>query len=113
MPSLSCRCGNRINLSEIPNKNGYRLLAETLQEELIEAIVRLHMADSGPADFEWGVNGVLGRRMVGPQIYQCTSCGRLAVFRSPGDLTVRQWYKPEESAADSATLLSSLLVEGE
>jgi hypothetical protein len=35
----------------------------------------------------------LGQRMIGPQIDQCTSCGRLAVFRDPSDRLVCQLYK--------------------
>lgn len=40
-------------------------------------------------------------------IYQCISCGRLAVFRNASDRTVAQWYVPE-AATVPPQLLSAL-----
>jgi hypothetical protein len=111
MPVLICLCRATIDVSEIPKDNGYRLLAETLREGVLDAIARLHQAGPGPADFEREVYGELGQRMIGPQIYQCTSCGRLAVFRDRSDRVVRQWYKPENLGDKPPDLLNSLLLD--
>jgi CTP:molybdopterin cytidylyltransferase MocA len=63
MPVLIRLRRARIDVSQIPNDNGYRQLAGTLRERVVDAFAQPYQAGPGPADFEREVYGELGRQI--------------------------------------------------
>lgn len=111
MPKLKCLCGESINLSSIPNPQGFKLIWELLREKLIEDLIAAHNQAASNKDFEDKVYNLLyPRKLEFPQVYECPSCGRLAVFARSSDAKPAFWYQPEkvEKEADS---LRSLVEE--
>ena len=107
MPSVSCLCGNTIRLSETPNPNGYFLRSEEHYERIVEGIVQLRGQEMTQDDFEWSVRRLFWPlEAVAPHVYECTHCGRLAVFARASDREVARWYIPEATLARSKPLAS-------
>jgi hypothetical protein len=108
MPKLKCICGHSINLSEIPNRNGFHLWSESRFDEIIDNASRSVQAASSE-DAAWTTLRRLFLPPIGtpsPHVYQCVSCGRLAVLRHASDLEVAQWYRPENLDSHPALLAS-------
>src|SRR5687767_13386314 len=108
MPKLQCKCGNIIDLSTVPNPAGFELVWEPSKEELTAQLVAIHERASSAAEFERGVSGLLiPNRYPLPYVYECNSCGRLAVMRHPSDIKVTLWYAPD-TLNESRSRLASL-----
>lgn len=108
MPRLKCLCGNSISLSEIPHPAGFALRAESDMDRIVTEIVRLHEHPDDVRDFELEVYRVITPLTTpAPHIYQCTACGRLAVFFHPSSRAAPLWYSPERQE-EPPRLLASL-----
>ena len=105
MPSILCLCGSKIDLSEVPNPNGYHLLSEASLEDLIDSAESLYMRAETEPEVRRGLSRLL-MPLSGPSphIYQCQNCGRLAVLRHPSNDFVLQWYSPEDDGKNHESL---------
>jgi hypothetical protein len=110
MPKLKCLCGNDINLSPVPNDNGYRILWEPRIEVLLEDVLALFETKDSVQDFEKALHDALFRtKPTPPQMYECEKCGRLAIFAHPSDAKPICWYHPERTADTAFTSLHKLI----
>jgi hypothetical protein len=79
-------------------------------EEIEEAISQLYGRVDSADDFRHRVNEILmpAGGVAAPHIYQCPSCGRLAIFARACDNDVVQWYAPDthEEAGPPSRLAS-------
>jgi hypothetical protein len=100
MPRLTCPCGESIDLSPLPNPLGFKLLAEPVLEEVLEALGEAAAAD--PAAFERAAYALFFRRERPlPHAYECPACGRVAVFARASDAVPAAWYRPEPAGGDA------------
>ena len=83
MPKLLCKCGNLIDMSEIPAPDGYLLLSEQDWDQ-----ARAQATDLDGYDVE------LSRGW--QETYLCPVCSRLIVFWSTNPLGVPTYYRREE-----------------
>ncbi len=108
MPKLRCSCGHIINLSEIPNPNGFHVFSEARFDEIIGAAAKsLELGLS--EDVMWEAFRKLFVPLQGStalHMYQCGSCGRLAVLAHPSDDNVARWYRPDEVGGNTPFLSS-------
>ena len=81
MPKILCRCGNVINLSEIPSPDGFLLLPESELESPLIGI-------SGDA---W-IDELVKR---GKEVYECNRCHRLLIFWDNNRNDVPSFYLRE------------------
>jgi hypothetical protein len=98
MPKLPCPCGVQINLSPIPNPYGFRIIPETLMEQIADSLIELHKTAKDDKEFAWHSISQFGHR-TNPgvmHIYECKACGRIAVFAHESDNMPVIWYKPEK-----------------
>jgi hypothetical protein len=95
MPNFTCMYGEAISLSEFPNDNEFFLFSDWQIHRLQDALVSRLEAEANEPQRQRLVNIVFTERRPRPEIVECPSCGRLAVFRSPGDQTPIGWYLPE------------------
>ena len=110
MPSIPCLCGSIIDLSEVPHPDGFLLLAETGLEELVDSAETLHKEATSVPTFRRGLSRLLSPLSPpSPHVYQCQTCGRLAILRHPSDSVVSQWYLPEHGDGRPPSRLRSLL----
>ncbi len=80
MPTLTCLCNERIDLSRIPNPRGFKLLWDPRVERLVDELDRAcQAARSGPGFQQAAYDAIREARL--PQVYECPNCGRLAVFK--------------------------------
>lgn len=104
MPKITCLCGEIINLSPIPNPQGFKLIWEPLREKLIEDLITAHKQAASDKEFEDKVYKFMyPRKPEFPQVYECLNCGRLAVFARASDDKPAFWFQRErvEGEADS------------
>ena len=97
MPTLTCLCGESIDLSPIPNEQGFKLLWELIVEPLVEQLDRDCNAVRDAGDFQQAAYMSIRERQL-PQVYECPSCGRLAVFERASDSAPALWFVPDTSA---------------
>jgi len=99
MPKLTCACGEVINLSPVPNPQGFNVFSEAVHEKIIDSLVAAHQEAQSQADFEQRAMEILTH--VGTpgimQMYECPHCGRLAVFGRAWDSTVALWFQLERA----------------
>ncbi|HAG80704.1 MAG TPA: hypothetical protein DCL61_05940, partial [Cyanobacteria bacterium UBA12227] len=96
MPKLTCLCGENINLSPIPNPEGFKLIWEPLREKLIEELITAYSSAKSEQEFEELAYKLLyPRNPEFPQVYECPSCHRLAIFARAADTKPTFWYKQE------------------
>lgn len=111
MPSFPCVCGSVIDLAEVPHPDGFHLLTESGLEGVVDSAETLHKEAMSGSAFRRGMSRLLSPLLSpSPHIYQCQTCGRLAVFRHPSDSKVSQWYLPEHLNSSRPSLLRSLWV---
>jgi hypothetical protein len=109
MPSILCPCGSIIDLAKMPHPDGFSLLAETRLEELADSVEALHKEAIAVSAFMKGLYLLLSPvSPPSPHIYQCQTCGRLAVFKHPSESAVSQWYLPESGGEKPLPRLRSL-----
>jgi hypothetical protein len=101
MPRLRCPDGHPINLSSIPNPNGYILIRErgieTIVDELTDA------CEKRAAERTFVENAFASLSSRNPdimQVYECPTCGRLAVFDVASDDVPLAWYQVESTSVD-------------
>lgn len=111
MPNLTCPCGERIDLSRIPNPNGYNIWNEARYEQFLEDVVELFLNErDNPSQFSKNLfNLSFLKGNVPLQGYECTRCGRLAVFKRASSDTPDIWYVNEREKQDDIVLLSDLI----
>ena len=114
MPTLNCLCNEPINLSLLPNPHGFKLIPERSLEPLVDALTAAHAETSSDRDFSRRAWATLREPSLSVlQVYECPSCGRLAVFRHASDAAPIAWYHLDRDAIGSAdTRLSALLRDG-
>ena len=83
MPKLACKCGNVINLSEIPCRDGYLLLSEAAWDQI---------GDSEVSEENYQAE----LRRLSSEVYLCSSCGRLLVLWTPEQMTPTYYQREEE-----------------
>ncbi|HBE58618.1 MAG TPA: hypothetical protein DEG17_26620 [Cyanobacteria bacterium UBA11149] len=109
MPKLTCLCGENINLSPIPNPQGFKLVWEPLREKLIEEIINAYSKAQSESEFEDFLYKLLyPSQREFPQVYECPNCYRLAVFASAADTKPRFWYQ-QELAREKTDSICSIL----
>jgi hypothetical protein len=107
MPKLTCLCGKNINLSPIPNPNGFKLVWEPLREKLIEDVLNAYSSAKSDREFEDLLYKLLyPKNPEFPQVYECQSCHRLAVFTSAADTKPAFWYQQEFNGEKTDSICS-------
>lgn len=111
MPHLTCICGETINLSEIPNSHGFKVIAEPVLEALVSSLVNSFEKVSTPREFERAAYRILHLGTPGiAQAYECPQCGRLAIFGHASESIPALWFRLERQREAGLTL-SSLVAE--
>jgi hypothetical protein len=95
MPKLKCVCGGIVNLSAIPNEQGFSLFWEPEMETVVENICNARDTRTRNEFKRKVYNHLLLTRPSPVHIYECPHCGRLAVFARASDDDVAIWYTPE------------------
>jgi hypothetical protein len=108
MPKLTCFCGENIDLSRIPNAQGFKILWEPRIEILIDAIVTLHRQCKSDEEFERNVYYLIVNKPDILQAYECPKCGQLAVFARASDTDPALWLRRERVGEDELDSLVSL-----
>jgi hypothetical protein len=110
MPILNCLCDRSINLSIIPNPQGYKLISEPLLETIIETLVAAR--DNANFDLE-GFETLaydlfhLKRPSI-PQVYECLHCGRIALLVHPSESDASIWFQREKKPRENLESIVSL-----
>ena len=103
MPKLTCLCGESINLSQIPNPHGFKLIPERVFDTLVERLVDVYAQSPSQAEFETQVHEELYLQAHGiAQAYACPTCGRLAVFSRASDTSPALWFSVEKAQQGSS-----------
>ncbi len=105
MPKLTCLCDESINLSPIPNSQGFKLIRESMLEKLIEDLVVARKETISDQAFERKVYNLFYEF---PQVYECLKCGRLAIFAHAPDMKPTFWFKCEQRNFENVNSLFSL-----
>lgn len=114
MPKLNCICDETINLSPLPNPQGFKLISESGLEALVEGLERAHEGAASAMDFqEQAYQLVYSSRSTFVQIYECPRCGRLAIFSRASDAIPALWYQRELVLGEGIDSVSSLLERNE
>lgn len=108
MPKLTCLCGDTIDLSTIPNPQGFRLLWEPLLETFVERLADVKIVDMADKKVEKRIFAVL-RDLDLPQVYECANCGRLAIFAHASAVEPSLWFLPEANEDRGSGSLRSLV----
>lgn len=109
MPKIRCLCGEMINLSSIPNPQGFNLIWEPLIEKLAENLVNAHQQAQSDEEFERQVYKLLipiRPKPEFPQVYECFNCKRLVVFDRASDNIPAFWYQQEQANIEADSLHS-------
>jgi hypothetical protein len=113
MPNISCLCGHTIDLSPVPNDDGYRLYWEPKLEAITEQLASVFEGKAASKEFERELHWALFRTPpVPPQIYECDQCGRLVVFAHPSDEMPAFWYAPEKITNEGPKRLKNIVYDG-
>lgn len=111
MPKIRCLCDEVINLSVIPNRQGFKLIWEPRIEKLIDSLVNAHRQAASDEEFEkQAYNLFYLKKPKFPQVYECPNCGRLILFASASDAKPVFWFQRERVEGEADSLRS--LVEG-
>src|SRR5450759_610511 len=114
MPKLLCQCGENIDLSPIPNQQGFKLIWEPLIEPFIDDLVQEHQQITSKEEFEKQAYKLFYERQPAfPQVYECPFCGRLLIFAHASDETPALWFQREEMRENRFDSLRSLVQQGE
>jgi hypothetical protein len=108
MPSFTCTCGEVISLSEVPNESEFHIFSGWQLENLQTDVASGLGAAATEAQRLSLMNKVLTERHPQPEFIECPSCGRLALFRSPGDASPVNWYISERQPNHSPIGLRGL-----
>ncbi len=97
MPKLTCPCGHQINLSPIPNRQGYLMI----REPAVDLVVADLSNEPRSTMTARQISDMLSTQQPDHyQVYECPVCGRLAVFDNASDSTPLAWYAREEWRAE-------------
>jgi hypothetical protein len=105
MPRLSCSCGKDINLSAIPNPQGFRIFWEPRMESLVTALLEVRANPKPGTELERQIYQIF-REQEPVQAYECANCGRLWVFARGLDSRPSLIYRPEEDQHERVSLRS-------
>jgi hypothetical protein len=112
MPSIRCPCGTAIDLSLIPNPQGFDPLWEPHKEGLFDQLMSAHQKAQSDAEFEKAVSKILNSpKRPHPYIVECPHCGRLGLFAHPSDSSVVNWYVVDAKGDSRGPSLRSLFAE--
>lgn len=99
MSYILCPDGHVVRLGIIPNPHGFNIASEQTTErigEALEALISLRQELSSEVLFREIYTLLIGYPEGGvSRIYECSECGRLAVFAYSSDNVPLFWYKPE------------------
>ncbi len=111
MPKITCLCGENINLSPIPNPQGFKLIWEPMIEKFVLELVAAHRQAASAQEFEKQAYKLFHlRKPEFPQVYECPNCGRLIVFARASDAKPAFWFQGERVDGEADSLRS--LVQG-
>lgn len=114
MPKIRCLCDEIINLSPIPNPQGFNLIWEPLREKLIEDLIAAYQQARSKQEFEDQAYKLLyPKKPEFPQVYECPNCGRLAVFAHTSDASPAFWFHREETGGEADSLRSLVQETGD
>jgi hypothetical protein len=102
---ITCPCGETINLSTVPNPQGFKVIVEPLLDELITALVKAFDATSTARDFEMMVYKTFRTPGIA-QAYECPKCGRLALLGRASERIPALWFRREKQRDEGLTLTS-------
>lgn len=101
MPRLTCPDGHQINLSSIPDPNGYVLIREDAIEVIVDRLSDACESATAAAPFPRHAYAALSPRNPDIlQVYECPTCGRLAIFERASDDVPVAWYQRESLTVD-------------
>lgn len=107
MPKIRCLYGELINLSIIPNTQGFKLVWEPTIEEFVEELIVAHKQATSDQDFEKQAYKLFhSRKPEFPQVYECSNCGQLVVFACASDAKPAFWYQRERVGGEANSLRS-------
>lgn len=109
MPKLSCICGANINLSQVPNQQGFKVIAEPILEDFLESVSTA--ASTSPSKNELEKQIYRGFYLNTPgilQVYECNVCGRIAIFGKASQDVPDFWYKQESRSSEKTASLAAL-----
>ena len=107
MPKITCLCGENINLSPIPNQQGFKLIWELKIEKIMDELVAAHKEATSAQEFEKQAYKLFYQRKPEfPEIYECPNCGRLVVFARASDAKPTFWYQREKVEGEADSLRS-------
>ena len=108
MPKINCLCGENIDMSRIPNPQEFKLISSGLIEKLQEEIINLF-------NNEEVVSEKINRELIllfhsrfTPTIYECQSCGRIAVLQKASDNIPSLWFVREKILNHNFPTLNSM-----
>jgi hypothetical protein len=84
------------------------VICERMVEPLIDALVKVHRETSSDAEFETQAYGLIVNARNTLQAYECSKCGRLAIFAHASDANPALWYKRERVNQFEANSIRSL-----
>jgi hypothetical protein len=110
MPKITCLCGETINLSQIPNPHGFKVISERIFDALVEHLAEAYAQSASQTEFEKRVYERLYLKTHGiAQAYECPACGRLAIFAHPSDVSPALWFQREKAHTQQTDSLASLI----
>lgn len=107
MPKFRCLCGESINLSPIPNKQGFKLIWEPTIEKFMDELVAAYKEATSAQEFEKQAYKLFYQSQPEfPQVYECPNCGRLAVLSRASNRQITFWYQRERTSGEADSLRS-------
>lgn len=107
MPRIRCLCDEVINLSVIPNPQGFKLVWEPTIEEFMNELGAAYQQVSSKDEFlDQAYTLFYQRKPQFPQIYECSNCKRLVVFARASDAKPAFWYQQEKVEGEANSLRS-------
>lgn len=110
MPKITCICGEIINLSQIPNQQGFKIISEQALETLADNLVDAHKNSTAPIEFEKQLYKNLDTKNSGiAQAYECPNCERLIIFGNASDSQPELWFQIEKAHREKTDSAKSLI----
>lgn len=106
---LKCRCGELINIGEIPCDVGMYIYSEDRVGD-IENEIKKAFNEGNTSVFEF-LFTVTRSKKGNVQGYECPNCGRWLIQRTGSDADVLLWLKPEAVDGEATPRIAPILAE--
>lgn len=110
MPKLSCPCGKSINLSVIPNEHEFPLFGDEQLEDLQERLASEALTESELNLRRRKIGDIFAQRKPNPELIECPTCGRIALFSPVNNPTPVTWYRAENADRTPVAYLRSIFL---